>query len=260
VTGSASDFDKCFKSFHDRTGGGVRLVCFPHAGGSASGYFRLSAALPGWAEVWAAQYPGRQERRREPACTDVRVLAGALAGVLAGRLDRPYVLFGHSMGAVVAFEVALDLRRRGVRGPEMLVASGRRAPSTSRPEAVHRMPDSGVAAEMRLLSGTDPVFLQDPELFEMILPALRADYEAVETYRPAPNATVVCPVTALVGDHDPRTTIDEARAWGAHTAAAFDLRIFAGGHFFLDECMPEVLNVLTDIMLPYSMAAHDGQI
>ncbi|WP_200825022.1 thioesterase II family protein [Nonomuraea solani] len=254
LTGS---FDQWFKSFH-HDGADVRLICLPHAGGSASGFFRLSAALPSWAEVWAAQYPGRQERRREPAFTDVRALAEALAEVLADRQDRPYVLLGHSMGALVAFELALSLSRRGVRSPGMLVTSGRRAPSTTRVETVHLRDDAGVAKELRLLSGTDPTFLQDPELVEMIMPVLRADYQAVETYQAAPNSVVACPITALVGDHDPRTTIDEARAWQAHTTAEFDLRVFAGGHFFLEDRLPEVVNVLTELLLPYSATAQDS--
>ncbi|AWS44279.1 thioesterase II family protein [Streptosporangium sp. 'caverna'] len=258
MTGSPDFFDQWFKSFH-HDGADVRLICLPHAGGSASGFFRLSAALPPWIEVLAAQYPGRQERRREPAFTEVRALAEALAELLADRQDRPYVLLGHSMGAVVAFELALSMRRRGARSPGMLIASGRRAPSTTRAESVHRLDDAGVANELRLLNGTDPTFLQDPELIEMIMPVLRADYQALETYQAVPNSVVACPITALVGDHDPRTTIDEARAWQAHTVAEFDLRIFAGGHFFFDDRLSEVVNVLTDILLPYSAAAQDAQ-
>jgi pyochelin biosynthetic protein PchC len=248
---AATGFEHWFKSFHQRDGD-VRLICFPHAGGSASAFFRLSATLPPWVQVWAAQYPGRQERRREPAFTNVPDLARALAQVLADRQDRPYILFGHSMGAVVGFELALAMARSGLRGPELLVASGRRAPSTPRVETVHRLDDRGLADELRVLSGTDPAFLQDPELWQMVLPVLRADYQAVETYRAAPNSAVACPITALVGDHDPRTTIDEARAWQGHTVAEFDLRIFAGGHFFLDERPAEVATVLTDLLLPYA--------
>ncbi|MEU6719645.1 alpha/beta fold hydrolase [Nonomuraea sp. NPDC046802] len=258
MTGTTGSFNRWIKSFH-HDDADVRLICLPHAGGSASGFFRLSAALPSWIEVWAAQYPGRQERRREPAFTDVRALAEVLAEVLADRQDRPYVLLGHSMGALVAFELALSMRRCGARSPGMLIASGRRAPSTTRVETVHQLDDTGVANELRLLNGTDPTFLQDPELVEMIMPALRADYQAVETYQAAPNSVIACPITALVGDHDPRTTIDEARAWQSHTVAEFDLRIFAGGHFFLEDRLPEVVNILTDILLPYSAAAQDSQ-
>jgi pyochelin biosynthetic protein PchC len=249
VTSKADSFDQWIRIFHPSPDRGIRLVCLPHAGGAASGYFGLSAALAPSVEVWSVQYPGRQDRRSEPPVTDVRELARRLAERLDGRLDQPYALFGHSMGAVVAFELARLLEQSG-RGPQVLLASGRRAPSTVRDERVHLRDDAGVAQELRLLSGTDPAFLRDPELFEMILPALRADYRAVETYQSDLDSTVTCPVTALVGDNDPKTTVEEARAWGRHTSGAFELRILAGGHFFLDERMSEVTAALTEILLP----------
>jgi pyochelin biosynthetic protein PchC len=231
------------------------LICLPHAGGSASGYFRLSAALAPSVELWSVQYPGRQERRRETPFDDIRALAGGLADVLDGRLDRPYVLFGHSMGALVAFELARLLEGGSGAGPAALVASGRRAPSTVRHEKVHLRDDAGVAAELRLLSGTDPVFLKEPELFRMILPTLRADYHAVETYEDVADSTVNCPVTVLTGDNDPKTTIDEARSWSRHAPAGFDLRIFPGGHFFLDERFDAVAQALLGIVLSATRAA-----
>uniref|UniRef100_A0AAU2JY08 Alpha/beta fold hydrolase n=1 Tax=Streptomyces sp. NBC_00049 TaxID=2903617 RepID=A0AAU2JY08_9ACTN len=250
MTDSAGAFERWIKCFHPRPDSSVQLICLPYAGGSASGWFKLSAALPPSVQVWAAQYPGRQERRQERPLEDVRELAAALVEVLRGRLDRPYALLGHSMGAMVAFEVARLLESGPGPRPSALVASGRRAPSTVRDERVHLRDDEGVADELRLLSGTDPVFLQDPELLAMIMPSLRADYRAVETYTCEPEATVDCPVTVLVGDSDPKTTIDEARAWERHTTGECDLRIFPGGHFFLDDCVPEVANTLSDILLP----------
>ncbi len=230
------------KRFHPAPDAPARVILLPHAGGAVSSYFKLSAALHPALDAYAVQYPGRQERRHEPPLTDVRLLAAGVADALPDD-GRPTLLFGHSMGAVIAFELALLLERRGA-APHALVASGRRAPSTYRDEWVHRRDPAGVAAELRQLSGTDPMFLQDPELFAMVLPALRADYQAVETYQCAPDAAVGCPLVVFVGDDDPKTTVEEAGAWRRNTTGPFDLRVFPGGHFYLDDQVAEVTDAL----------------
>ncbi|MEU5214250.1 alpha/beta fold hydrolase [Streptomyces sp. NPDC020742] len=231
------------RRFHPAPEADRRLVCFPHAGGSASFYHPVSAALSPGVDVLAVQYPGRQDRRHEPALDDIGRLADRLAEALEDWTDRPLTFFGHSMGSLVAFEVARRLER-GPHGPERLFASGRRAPSVHRDEQVHRRDDDGIIAELRALSGTDARVLQDEELLRMVLPALRSDYKAVETYRGEPGAAVRCPVTVLVGDDDPKTTLAEARAWDGHTTGGFDLRTFSGGHFYLADRPAEVLDVL----------------
>lgn len=234
--------ERWIKRFHPAPEAPARVVVLPHAGGAASGYFKLSAALHPALDALTVQYPGRQERRHEPPLTDVRLLAAGIAGALPPD-ERPTLVFGHSMGALVAFELALLLERRGA-APQALIASGRRAPSTYRDEWVHRRDAAGVAEELRRLNGTDPVFLQDPELFEMVLPALRADYQAVETYECAQDAAVSCPLVVFVGDDDPKTTVDEARAWERNTTGPFDLRVFPGGHFYLEDQVNEVSDAL----------------
>ncbi|MEU2425703.1 alpha/beta fold hydrolase [Streptomyces sp. NPDC007851] len=220
----------------------VRLVCFPHAGGSAGFYFPMAQPLDPYAELLAVQYPGRQNRRLEPCVDDIEALADAVAAALAGWQDRPLALFGHSMGALVAFETARRLRRPPVR----LYVSGRRAPTVHREESVHRRDDDGIVAELRALSGTDLRVLGDEEILRMILPAVRADYRAVETYRPDPGVTVDCPVTALVGDSDPRVGVAEARAWAGHTAGPFELAVFPGGHFYLAQHQRDVIKLVAE--------------
>ncbi|MEU1519187.1 thioesterase II family protein [Streptomyces sp. NPDC005811] len=222
-----------------------RLVCFPHAGGSASYYRPVATALSPRVDVVAVQYPGRQDRRNEPLIDDIGTLADQVHQALRGWDDRPLTFFGHSMGALVAFEVARRFEREG-GGPVRLFASGRRAPSRHRDENVHRRDDDGIIAEVKSMSGTDDRLLGDEELIRMILPALRGDYRAVETYRSAPGATVECPVTALVGDSDPKTSVDEAQDWEKHTTADFDLRIMPGGHFYLNSRAADVLKALDD--------------
>ncbi|MEV5431927.1 alpha/beta fold hydrolase [Streptomyces sp. NPDC052701] len=237
--------DLWIRRFRPASDAPERLVCFPHAGGSASFYLPVSTALSPRVDVVAVQYPGRQDRRREPGLTSVAELADRVTEALAAWTDRPLTFFGHSMGAVVAFEVARRMERAG-SGPVRLFASGRRAPSRVREETVHTLDDDGVVAELRALDGTDTQFLEDEELLRMVLPAIRSDYQAVETYRCEPGATVRCPVTVLTGDADPKTSLDEARDWERHTLAGADVRVFPGGHFFLSERPADVLAVLTE--------------
>ena len=230
------------RRYHPAGGGAARLACFPHAGGSASFYHPASAALAPEIEVLAVQYPGRQDRRREPALDSVPELAERAAAALRPWTDRPLALFGHSMGALVAFEVAWRLEAAGLAEPLVLLASGRRAPSRYRDERVHLRDDDGVLAEVRSLGGTEAALLADPELRAMVLPALRADYTAVETYRCPPDRLLRAPVVALVGDADPKTTVDEAGAWADHTTGGCALRTFPGGHFYLSDHPTAVLD------------------
>ncbi|MER7680978.1 alpha/beta fold hydrolase [Streptomyces sp. NPDC096934] len=237
--------DLWIRSFRPAPEAAERLVCFPHAGGSASFYLPVAAALSPAVDVVAVQYPGRQDRRHEPGLTSVAELADRVAEALRAWQDRPLTFFGHSMGAVVAFEVARRLERSGT-GPVRLFASGRRAPSRTRDERVHTLGDDRLIAEIRALSGTDSRLLDDEELLRMVLPAIRNDYTAVETYLAAPEDTVRCPVTVLVGDDDPKTSLDEARAWESHTLGGSTLQVFPGGHFYLTERAADVLAVLTE--------------
>lgn len=245
MSSSSGVEDRWIRCFHQCSGNGGRLVCFPHAGGSASYYFALSRLLAPDVEVLAVQYPGRQDRRLEPFPAGITELADELAAALSARSDRPFAFFGHSMGAVVAYEVARRLGREEGAGPLALFASGRRAPSQPRPGTVHLRDDAGLVAELAKVGGTDQRFLADEELLAAILPVTRNDYRMVETYAWSPGPPLDCPVTALVGDHDPQTTIDEASAWAEHTTGPFDLRVFSGGHFYLDAHRSAVADLIS---------------
>jgi surfactin synthase thioesterase subunit len=219
-------------------------VCLPHAGGSASFFFPVSKALAPAVEVLAVQYPGRQDRRHEPPVDNVPDLADQILDALRHLDDRPLALFGHSMGAVLGYEVALRMRDAGMPPPTHLFASGRRAPSSDRGDQVLRVSDAQIVAELRTLSGTDTTMLADPEVLAMILPVVRGDYRAVENYRHDPDKKLDCPITVLTGDSDPRVSIDEARAWEAHTTGPTDLHVLPGGHFFLVDERDDVVAIL----------------
>jgi len=220
----------------------ARLVCLPHAGGSAPFFLPVAAALSPGVDVVAIQYPGRQDRRGEQPLVDMDALADSIYEVLRGQPELPVTFFGHSLGAIVGFEVARRLEA-AKHDPVRLFASGRRGPSTRRDEAVHLRDDAGILGEVRRLNGTASALLSDDELMRAALPALRADYQVAETYRCAPDVTVDFPITVLTGDADPKTTPQEAKAWAAHTGA-FDIQVFKGGHFFLTDHVDAVTRLL----------------
>ncbi|MBL1110299.1 thioesterase [Streptomyces sp. 5-8] len=234
------------RRYEPRPDAAVRLVCLPHAGGSASFYRPVSVTMPESVDVLAVQYPGRQDRRDEPCATSIAELADHVTSVLLPWTDRPLLLFGHSMGATLGFEVARRLERDHDVVLRALFASARRAPSCPRQENVHLRDDDGLVEEMRRLSGTDSAILDDDELIRMALPAIRADYRAAETYVYEPGPNLTCPVVALVGDDDPKVTVDEARAWSRHTDAASECHVFEGGHFYLTSHQGKVRELLLE--------------
>jgi surfactin synthase thioesterase subunit len=235
-----------FRRFFSAPDAECRLFCFPHAGGSASFYHPLARALAPSTDVLAVQYPGRQDRRAEPNFTGIDEVADQIADLLAPAPDRPFAFFGHSMGAIVSYEVTRRLEQRGLAGPVALFVSGRRAPAVHRIEEVHKGSDDDLLRALRDLSGTDPRILGDEEMLRMILPAVRSDYRAIECYRHAPGAPVTCPIIAIGGEEDPRASVEEMRMWAEHTAGAFDLHIFPGGHFYLVNEQRKVLAVVAD--------------
>ncbi len=228
----------------------ARLVCLPHAGGSAAFYLPVSVALSPGVDVVALQYPGRQDRRAETPIDDMSVLADRVHALVRRQPELPLILFGHSMGAVLGFEVTRRLEADGGSAPVHLFTSGRRGPATYRNETVHLRDDAGIIAEVRKMSGTASSVLGDDEIMRAALPALRADYKATETYSCPAETTVSCPITALVGDNDPKTTVEEARAWGTHTTGGFDLKVFNGGHFFITDHAAEIIKLLDQHLRP----------
>lgn len=240
VDATARRWLRCYRP---RPAATLRLVCFPHATGSAPFYRTWAVDLPAGVEVLAVQYPGRLDRIGEPPVTAMDVLAGMVADVLAPRRDLPLALFGHSMGAAVAYEVARRLERRG--GPlEQLFVSGRPAPSRHRPGSKHLGSDDELWDELRRLNGTDQEALDNRQLKAALMPTLRSDYRLIETYRPTGGAPLRTPISALVGDVDPEAAVDDVAAWAEHTAGRFGLTVFDGDHFYL---VPHHAKVLAEV-------------
>ncbi|WP_410662521.1 thioesterase II family protein [Amycolatopsis sp. lyj-84] len=227
------------RCFHPAPAAETRLVVFPHAGGSASAYRPLSAALSPTLEVHTAQYPGRQDRMGEPVIDDLHALSEQLVDVVAA-LPKPFALFGHSMGAIVAFEVARLLEARGLV-PAALFVSARRGPDLHKEKMHHLADDATFLAEVSRLGGTAAMILDDPDIRALALPALRGDYKAVETYRYRPGPDVSCPIVALAGDADPVLDVPDLENWREHTTGTFETEVFKGGHFFLDDHLDAIV-------------------
>ncbi|MEU1056785.1 alpha/beta fold hydrolase [Streptomyces sp. NPDC005876] len=236
------------RQFHDPGADGPTLVCFPHAGGSASAHFPLSAELSAGAEVLVVQYPGRQDRLAEPASEDLREMAAEAARALLPWQHRPLALFGHSMGSLLAYEVALRLERLRGRDLVGLVVSGRAAPSVPSGRLVHDLDDERLTAHLARLAGTPPELLADKELLAVALPSLRADYKAVETYRDRAGAKVGCPISGYRGRQDTGVPRDALGKWAGYTTGRCAFRHFDGGHFYLQSREREVARaVLRDL-------------
>ncbi|WP_329382334.1 alpha/beta fold hydrolase [Streptomyces sp. NBC_01351] len=230
---SASELrDRWVRRFHPSTGTGRTLICFPHAGGSAGYWYPLAQTLAPTAEVLVVQYPGRADRLGEEALTSIEELADAAYEALRPWLAGRPVFFGHSMGAIVAFEVARRMERETGRSPDRIVASATGAPSDRVDEGIRFLDDEAVLAAVMDLGGTDLAFADQTELVELLLPAIRGDLEAIENYRAGPEAVVACPITVFTGETDPKVRPAHADAWRRHTLAAWDLQVFAGDHFY----------------------------
>ncbi|MEU9701164.1 alpha/beta fold hydrolase [Streptomyces sp. NPDC047981] len=238
------------RCFHPKPEARHTLVCFPHAGGAASYYFGLSAALDPDIEMLVVQYPGRENRLFEEPAGSVAELADGVSEALGHRLRRRPAFFGHSMGGVIAFEVARRLERAAGPAPHVLVPSASSAPSIRAERTVtataEEETDDAVLARLMDLGGTRENVGQDPELMRLVLPAVRADLRALAEYRVDAGAVVGCPVTVFVADADPDVPPGEADAWAAHTVSEAEAHVFEGDHFYLGALPPRFLALLQD--------------
>ena len=216
----------------------LRLFSFPFAGGRASTFNSWVDGLPlvirRETEFCSIRLPGHEATRREDLFTQLSPLLEVLAPVLGSYADTPFVFFGHSMGALVSFELARQLRRRQMPGPIHMIVSGHRAPHLPDPHpAIHQLPDLEFLVKLRDFGGTPEAVLQNPELMELLLPVLRADFAVCETYAYTPEEPLDCSITAFGGNGDHRVSRQELSAWHLHTTKSFSLQMFPGDHFFL---------------------------
>lgn len=213
---------------------GLRLFCLPYAGGGASVFRSWGKELPPEIHVMPVEYPGHGCRIRENLSRRVPELVQGLADDLGPLASGDYAILGHSMGALLGFELALELRRRGYPNLRHLFVCGRGAPHIPRTRmTTYDLPEEEFIQELDRLAGTPPEVLADRELLDFVLPAVRADFELVETYRYAPDDPLACGITAIGGSADVDVTEDDLHAWEQHTRGEFRVEVLEGGHFFL---------------------------
>lgn len=225
-----------------------RLACFVHAGGSASFFRDWAAILPTEIDLLAIQYPGREDRFGEPCLTSMDSLAEGASEALRGYADRPLALFGHSLGAVVAYEVAARLQRRAV-AIEHLFVSAHPAPQCQRGGQLHAGPDQALLDDVQRLAGRPNPLLADPDLRGMFLPSLRSDYRIVETYGRAAPRPLDARITMLYPEQDPEVDLDEAQAWQVASHQPLRLQRWSGEHFYLVEQRQAVVAALSATLL-----------
>jgi surfactin synthase thioesterase subunit len=241
--------NRSLKCFHPRPDAQVLLFCFPWAGVGASAFYSWSRYLPGEVELTAVQYPGREDRLGETALRRLSLLRDLLMRDLASHCDRAFAFLGHSMGALVAFELARGLVRAGLPAPGHLFVSGRQAPQLPEPMApIPDLPDAEFVAELQQRYGGVPeAIARDPEMRAIFLPAIRADLELVHAYTYEPGPALGCGISALGGTED-RIGREHLEGWRVQTRGPFRLDLLSGDHFFIAARTEEVVRRVTEDM------------
>jgi medium-chain acyl-[acyl-carrier-protein] hydrolase len=240
-------------------GSDVRLFCFPYAGGGAAAY-RLWPRLLDSVDLCAIQLPGRANRLHERPLDDMESLVDRVRLELLPYLDKPFAFFGHSMGAVVSAEVCRLLAKRGEPLPMQLFVSGRRPPGMAGPELpLRQLSDNAFVAEIdRRYGGIPAEIAAEPDILDLLLPALRADIAALEMHRPPPlREPLDCPILALGGVDDRLAPRAHLEAWRRETRSDFRVQMFAGGHFYLDQSREAVAAELSKTLTARLQRSHE---
>ena len=222
-----------------------RLFCFPYAGGGASAFRHWRHELPATVELACIQLPGRESRLKESPISDLSTLVKQLKPAILPHLTVPFVFFGHSMGALIAFELTRSLRHTQHPLPQHLFVSACSAPQHPRHAPPrHTLPEVEFIAELRRLKGTPPAILDHSELMALLLPTLKADFSVVDTYTYQHQSPLALPITALGGQDDPEVSSKQLAAWQTQTKSAFFQQMFQGDHFFIQQEQMSVLKAI----------------
>jgi surfactin synthase thioesterase subunit len=224
----------------------LRLFCFPYAGAGTPVFGRWQEGLPDSIVVHPIELPGRGGQFTAAPATRMDTLVGVLAEQMQAYLTEPFAFFGHSMGALVAFELARAIRQRAGVEPVAMYVASQPAPQLQHAEReLHNLPDAELTAELRRIGGTPQEVLANDEFMALLLPTVRADLEVCETYAYSEDRPLSCPIIAYGGAEDPDVSTEDLKAWADHTTGAFAFATLPGGHFFIDQNRREVLAALS---------------
>lgn len=237
--------DRWFRVPLPRPGALARLVCFPYAGGAASAFREWAPLLPGSVELVAVQYPGRQDRAGEELPSDLPALADRIADEIRPLVSRSTAFLGHSMGSVVAFEVARRLRPRFPAPLARLFVSACGPPGALRPRGL-RFEDGELRDYVRSLGGAGGAAVADDELWQLVRPVLAGDLRLTESYRYEPGAPLAVPITTIAGERDEFAPPSSMSGWSKLSLASTDHHVVPGGHFHFEESLTEVVRVLAE--------------
>ena len=220
----------------------TRLFLFPYAGGGPASFSKWSAELPDNIEIWIAHYPGRGSRHAEPPITSLTELVDGLIQAIQPLLDKPFAFFGHSLGGLIAFELTRRLRQRNLPQPGILFVSACGSPHIPDPHPpIHRSPEPEFLKSLQQLNGIPSELLHQPDVMELVLPILRADFQAMENYEYISDAPLDCYISAFAGLNDRRLSQEGLEGWALHTRAGFKTQYFPGDHFFINTARESVI-------------------
>jgi medium-chain acyl-[acyl-carrier-protein] hydrolase len=227
--------NKWFSVRSARAVSALRLFCFPHVGAGASAFnLWQPPSIPDNVELWTVRLPGREQRLSETPFRRMGPLVEALYEAMATQLSGPYAFYGHSLGAVVAFEMARKIQRLGKPGPIRLLISAHTAPQLGLcRQVLHNLPDKEFVGALRRFAGTPDEAFENEDLMSIMMAALRADFEVDETYSYEQGQPLDCPISAFGGIDDPDVSQDDLAAWKPHTSQKFSLQMMEGDHFFI---------------------------
>lgn len=232
----------------------LRLFCLPYAGGSSRVFRDWGRSLPGFVDVVPLELPGRGSRFGDPLVDRLDPLLDDLLRTVLPRLDAPYAFFGHSLGAMLGYELARRLERE--HPPQAMFVSAARAPHVPvETQITYDLPDEEFRRRLGDLEGTPREIVENDELMDLFLPVLRADFTVADTYVHEDRPPLACPLTAFGGLEDGEVSLNALHAWRRYTTGAFSVRILPGNHFFVDTARDALLHKLGEELTAHRPAA-----